>query len=65
MLSKIQLEGSPVMRLRIIQHVFSSFIHRIYICPTWVNITWEKCYFQKGVFFLMHLLQRNTGTGAG
>lgn len=39
------------MRLKIIQHVFSSFIHRIYICPTWVNITWEKCYFQKGVFF--------------
>lgn len=22
----------------------------LYICPTWVNITWEKCYFQNAVF---------------
>lgn len=52
------------MGLKIMQHVFSSFIHLIYICPTWINTTWEKCYFQNGgVFFFSFPCTENARAG--
>lgn len=47
------------------QHVFSSLIHLIYICPTWVNTAWGKVLLLKWCFYSMMRLGTETAWAVG